>query len=87
MRPPFSEMLPESRGVSIFTRGLAAIAVSRLTVGWACWFAPGAVVGAGALPACGVAPGVADAVGCGLVFWSSACVCCWARCFSIAGTL
>ena len=86
MRPPFSEMLPAIRGVSIFTRGLAAIALSRLTTGWACWFAPG-VDGWAALPACGVAPGVADAVGCGVVFWSSACACCWARCFSIAGML
>ena len=41
MRPPFSEMLPASRGVSILTRRAAAIAVSRLTTGWACWFAPG----------------------------------------------
>ena len=29
MRAPFSEMLPDRRGVSIFTRGVAAIAVSR----------------------------------------------------------
>ena len=33
MRAPFSEMLPVRRGVSILTRGAAAIAVSRLTTG------------------------------------------------------
>jgi hypothetical protein len=60
-------MLPAIRGVSIFTRGLAAIAVSRATTGWACWFAAG-VDGCAAPPDCGVAPGVAEAVGCGVVF-------------------
>ena len=84
MRPPFSAMLPERRGVSIFTRGEAAIAASRPITGWAGWLA-GPACGAG--PVCGVAPGVADAVGAGVVFCSSACACCWARCFSIAGTL
>ncbi|MGY4366119.1 hypothetical protein ACVW1A_002184 [Bradyrhizobium sp. LB1.3] len=40
-----------------------------------------------AVPGCGVAPGVPEAVGCGVVFCNSACVCCWTRCFSIAGML
>jgi len=35
MRAPFKAMLPVKRGVSILTRGEAAIAASRLTVGWA----------------------------------------------------
>ena len=33
MRAPFSEMLPVRLGVSILTRGFAAIAASRLTMG------------------------------------------------------
>ncbi len=31
MRPPFSAMVPETFGVSIFTRGEAASAASRVT--------------------------------------------------------
>ena len=51
--------------------------------------APGwrAVLAAGPRAGCGAAPGVAEAVGCGVFFWSSACACCCARCCSIAGTL
>ncbi|MHC2567352.1 hypothetical protein ACVIVD_009390 [Bradyrhizobium liaoningense] len=67
IRPPFSEMLPAMRGVSIFTRGLAAMAASRATTGWACWPAPG-VAGWVTLPGCGAVPGVAEAVGCGVDF-------------------
>ena len=33
IRAPFSEMLPLTRGVSILTRGAAAMAVSRSTAG------------------------------------------------------
>src|ERR1700716_226884 len=52
MRAPFSEMLPTRRGVSILTRGVAAIAASRLTMaaGWAGALAAG---GAGGEPAGG----------------------------------
>ena len=44
MRAPFSEMLPVMRGVSILTRGEAAIAASRLTsAAEAGWLAAGAL--------------------------------------------
>ena len=66
MRAPFNEMLPVMRGVSILTRGVAAIAVSRLTICAAAagWLLAGALADGGVEPACGVVlPGVACAVG------------------------
>ena len=87
MRAPFSEMLPVRRGVSILTRGVAAIAASRLTIAarlagrrGRCRRRAGLRRGA-ALPAW--SPGVA----CGEGLASSACVWVCARCFSICGTL
>ncbi len=83
MRPPFSEMLPVTLGVSILTRGVAAIAASRLTTA----AAAAAGVLAGAL-ADGVALGVVEpGVVCGVGLASSAWVWVCARCFSICGTL
>ena len=83
MRAPFSEMLPIRLGLSILTRGVAAIAASRLTMA----AAPPPAVLAGAL-AEGAAPGVVEpGVVCGVGLVSSAWVWVCARCFSICGTL
>ncbi len=89
MRAPFSEMLPETRGVSILTRGVAAIAVSRLTTGpaEAGWVAEGVLADGAGVPLPGVVCGVAPGVACCEGFASSACVWLCARCFSICGTL
>ncbi len=86
MRAPFSAMLPETRGVSILTRGEAAIAVSRLTTGAA---APGWPAGVAAAPGCGVVdPGAVDpGVVCGAGLASSAWLWVCARCRSICGML
>ena len=84
MRAPFSAMLPETRGVSILMRGVAAIAASRLTTGAA---APGWLAG---VVADGVEPGVGvvePGVACGDGLASSAWVWVCARCRSICGTL
>ena len=61
IRAPFSEMLPVRLGVSILTRGVAAIAVSRLTTGAAAAAgeAAGALeAGAGGALVCGAVAGV-----------------------------
>ena len=87
MRPPFSEMLPETRGVSILMRGAAAMAASRLTMVAAagCWLA-GAAPGAGGLVvAGGELAGAAPGCGVGLANWLW--ICCCARCRSICGML
>ena len=48
MRAPLSEMLPETRGVSILMRGVPAIAASRLMTGCAAPGWPAGVVADGA---------------------------------------
>ena len=88
MRAPFSEMLPETRGVSILMRGVAAIAASRLMTGAAAPGWPAGVVADGAEPGAGVEPGVVEpgaVCGDGLASSVWAWVC--ARCRSICGTL
>ena len=86
MRAPVSAMLPLMLGVSIFTRGPAAIAEARLWIG-------AAEAGVAGAPACwpgaaGVAPGavVAGVAGLAACFCASS-ACCAARCFSICGML
>src|ERR1700722_13918754 len=88
MRAPFSEILPIRRGVSILTRGAAAIAASRLTAGAAVagWVIAGALAdGVGAAPVCGVAVVVPLPFGVG--FTNSLWICSAARRFSICGML
>ena len=88
MRAPLNEMLPVTRGVSILMRGVAVIAVSRLTTGAAAEGWPG-VVGEGVAPGCGVVepgvaePGVAGVDDLASSVWAWVC----ARCRSICGTL
>ena len=88
MRAPFSEMLPETRGVSILMRGRAgdrgvAADDGRAAPGWLA-----GVVADGAEPGAGVVePGVEPGVVCGDGLASSAWVWVCARCRSICGTL
>ena len=85
MRAPFSEMLPIRVGVSILTRGPAAIAASRLTTAVVAAGCAGALA-VGAPPAGGAVWGFAWFAA-GVADLASSVACCAARCFSIAGTL
>ena len=83
-------MLPLSRGVSILTRGVAAMAASRATTPVAVVAAPPGALGLPEAAALGwgVADGVASGCTAGACFLaSSACIWACARCFSICGPL
>ena len=82
MRAPLSEIEPDSRGVSIWTRGDWARICSRLRVGTAPgWPGSGTPAGVWAGPVGAVEPGGAVVPGgdCG-VPWPGVCCCCWVCC-------
>ena len=78
MRPPLSAIEPVSRGVSIATRGEAAITASRVS----CWLGGGAPAWPGTCgaPGCPAVPACGAGCGCGRLLACCACCCCALSC-------